>query len=54
MLSHLLTLTGIVIFVGIGYLMSAMALTGTQLFFAIIGLIIVYAATVIWYIYTNL
>jgi len=48
------SIIGVAVLFGICYVMSSVPLTGTQLFLAFLALVVVYAATVFWYIRTTL
>jgi hypothetical protein len=50
---HIPTVVGVVVFFGICYAMSVLTLTGLQTFIAIVALVVVYSATIVWYIRTN-
>ena len=54
MLSHLPSIIGVVTFVGICYVISSLPLTGVQLFLAVSALLVIYSATVYWYLRTTL
>jgi Flp pilus assembly protein TadB len=54
MLWHVPSIIGFSAFAAICYVISAITLTGMQLFLAVTVLIIVYSATTIWYIWMNL
>jgi hypothetical protein len=49
-MAHIPSLIGTAILFGLCYLLAYVTLSGTQMFIAIVSLVIVYAATVIWYL----
>ena len=51
-LRHIPTLGGVTAFIAICDMMSEITLSGMQLFAAITALIIIYAVTTFWYIWT--
>ena len=50
MMSHIPSVIGAAILFGICYILAYVSLTGTQVFIAIVVLILVYSATVVWYL----
>ena len=53
-MSHIPSIIGCAVFFGICYIMSTVTLTGMQMFLAVVALVIVYSATVVWHIRTTL
>jgi len=53
-MSHIPSVLGAATLFGICYVLAYVPLTGLQMFIAIVALILVYSATVIWYLRTTL
>jgi hypothetical protein len=50
MIKHIPSLIGVTILFGICYILAYVPLTGAQLFSAIAVLVLIYSATVFWYV----
>ena len=50
MMNHIPSVLGAAILFGLCYIMAYVPLTGAQMFVAIVVLILVYSATVVWYL----
>ena len=50
MMNHIPSVIGTAILFGICYILAYVPLTGAQMFIAIVVLILVYSATVVWYL----
>lgn len=53
-MKHIPSIIGTVMIFGICYVLAYVTLSGAQMFAAIVAAVAVYAATVFWYIRTNL
>ena len=51
---HIPSLIGVAVVFGLCYLLAYVALSGTQMFLAIVALVVAYAATVTWHLRTTL
>ena len=49
-MNHIPSVIGAAILFGICYILAYLPLTGAQMFIAIVALILVYSATVVWYL----
>ena len=49
-MNHIPSVIGAAVLFGICYILAYVPLTGVQMFIAIVALILVYSATVIWYL----
>ena len=50
MMNHIPSVIGAAVLFGICYILAYVPLTGVQMFIAIVMLILVYSATVVWYL----
>ena len=50
MIKHIPTAIGVAILFGLCYILAYMRLTGAQMFLAIVMLVLVYSATVVWHL----
>ena len=51
---HVPSLIGVAVVFGLCYLLAYVTLSATQMFLAIVALVVAYAATVIWHLRTTL
>jgi hypothetical protein len=52
-MKHIPSVIGAAILFAICYVLAHVSLTGTQMFIAIAALVLVYSATVVWYLKAN-
>jgi hypothetical protein len=53
-MAHVPSIIGAAILFGICYILAYVPLSDAQMFFAVVALVLVYSATVIWYLRTTL